>query len=132
VVRRKPYPSRPDKPFRIGTVQWNLQNVAKHVNAGFAPVADVTVRGHYLTYLKFLRRQGYLQKDLPEIAEGWDGELWSHELTIEGYRFTQYSHDRWIGRILKYEDAPGQNWYLDKWHLKFLQLPPEMFSGGDA
>ena len=113
-------------------MQWNLQNVAKHVQAGFAPVGDNTVRTHYLRYLEFLKRQGYLLKVLPDSAIDWDGELWSHELTIEGFRFAQFSHDRWIGRILKYKDVPGENAYLEKWHRAFLLLPSESFSQYDA
>jgi len=58
--RRKPFPSRPEESFRIGTVRWNLENVATHVRAGFAPVPDEVVRAHFFRYLEFLQRQSYL------------------------------------------------------------------------
>ena len=132
MARRKPYPLRPEKPFRIGTVSWNLQNVARHVKAGFAPMSDDLVRLHYFRYWQFLKARGYLLKDIPPEPAGWNGELWSTDLTLEGYRFGQYSHDRWIGRILKFRDEPSDLAFLDRWHEKFLVLPEATFSEYDA
>jgi hypothetical protein len=132
MARRKPFPHRPEKAFRVGAVSWNLQNVARHVNAGFAPMSDDIVRVHYYRYWQFLRAQGYLLKEVPPEPRGWDGELWSTDLTLEGYRFAQYSHDRWIGRILKFRDAPSDLVCLTKWHAKFAALPKETFAAYDA
>jgi hypothetical protein len=133
VTRRKPYPPRPDKPFRVGVVQWHLDNVANHVRAGFKGVADDIVRLHYYRYLAFLQKHGYTLKTLVRSLDDVHAEtaLWSTDLTPRGYRFVQYSHDRWIGRILKYADAPQENAYLDRWHRKFLQLPLGTFSDAD-
>lgn len=128
----KSYPLRPEKPFRVGTVPWNLQNVAKHVKAGFTPVSDDMVRIHYYRYWQFLRARGYLLKDIPPGPEDWNGELWSNDLTLEGYRFAQYSHDRWIGRILEFADARSDLAYLDRWHEKFMALPKGTFAEYDA
>jgi len=130
--RLKPYPRRPEKPFRIGAVSWNLQNVATHVKAGFPPITDQLVRLHYYRYWQFLDARGYLLKAIPSEPEGWSGELWSTDLTLEGYRFGQYSHDRWIGRILKFTDSPSDLAFLDRWHEKFLALPKDRFTEYDA
>jgi len=130
--RRKSYPLRPEKPFRIGTVSWNLQNVAKHVEAGFTPVPDEMVRRHYYRYWQYLKARRYLLKNIPPGPENWHGELWSTDLSLEGYRFAQYSHDRWIGRILKFKDAPSDIAYLDRWHAKFMSLPTGTFAAHDA
>jgi hypothetical protein len=135
VTRRKPYPPRPEKPFRVGAVQWNLHNVANHVRAGFSGVSDDTVRLHYYRYLDFLQRHGYTLRTLATNlgAVGPETTLWSTDLTPRGYRFVQFSHDRWIGRILKYADSPRENAYLDRWHAKFLELPLGTFAdAGDT
>ena len=130
--RRKPFPPRPSKAFRVGSVRWNLENVATHVRASFDAVPDETVRLHYYRYIEFLQRQGYLLRRIATSPSDvtLETELRSDDLTPEGYRFVQYSHDRWIGRILKYADTPGENGYLAKWHQAFLRLPPEQFAAG--
>jgi hypothetical protein len=132
MARRKPFPRRPEKAFRIGAVSWNLENVARHVKVGFAAISDDLVRVHYYRYWQFLESQGYLLKEVPVEPQGWGGELWSTDLSLEGYRFVQYSHDRWIGRILKFKDAPSDLAYLDKWHEKFTALPTGTFAEHDA
>jgi len=132
MARRKPYPLRPEKAFRIGTVAWNLQNVATHVKAGFAPVSDTLVRLHYFRYWQFLKERGYLLKELPSDPHDWNGELWSTDLSLEGYRFGQYSHDKWIGRVLKFKDTPSDLGYLGRWHTKFMALPKGTFAEYDA
>jgi hypothetical protein len=132
--RRRPFPPRPEKAFRIGTVRWNLENVAVHVRAGFAPVPDEVVRAHFFRYVEFLQRQNYLlaaiARTLKEVTP--ETELRSDDLTLEGFRFVRYSHDRWIGRILKFADTPKENAYLEKWHQAFLKLPPEQFAAADG
>jgi hypothetical protein len=85
-----------------------------------------------LPVLAVFEAQGYLLKEVPPEPRGWDGELWSTDLTLEGYRFAQYSHYRWIGRILKFRDAPSDLVYLTKWHAKFAALPKETFAAYDA
>ena len=130
--KRKVFPSRPAKPFLIGSLEWNLENVAKHTVAGFAHVADDVVRVHYFRYIAFLQSKQYLLGAKSQILEPAPStlELWSHELTLEGYRFVQYSHDRWIGRLHRYADTVKENAYLEKWHRLFLQLPAGTFADG--
>ena len=132
--RRKPFPPRPEKSFRIGTVRWNLENVATHVRAGFAPVPDEVVRTHFFRYIEFLQRQNYLLRPIARTLDEITPEtkLRSDDLTSEGYRFVQYSYGRWIGRILKFADTPKENAYLEKWHQAFLKLPPERFAAADG
>ena len=110
--RRKPFPPRPEKSFRIGTVRWNLENVATHVRAGFAPVPDEVVRTHFFRYIEFLQRQNYL---LRPIARTLD------EITLE----TELRSD-------DLTDTPKENAYLEKWHQAFLKLPPEQFAAADG
>jgi hypothetical protein len=126
---RKVFPSRPPKPFRIGAIQWNLDIVAKHTDAGFPRIADDLVRLHYSRYLSFLQSKKYLLGADSGRAHSTI-ELWSHELTLEGYRFVQYSYDRWMGRLYKYADTIRENAYLDKWHRMYLLLPAEAFADG--
>jgi len=135
VTRRSVYPPRPEKPVRVGSVQWNLENVANHVRAGFQGVSDETVRLHYYRYLAFLQDCGYtvrvLVGSLDEVSP--ETALWSNDLTPRGYCFVQFSHDRWVGRILKYVDSSQGNSYLARWHAKFLELPAgTFFEASDA
>jgi hypothetical protein len=120
------------KPFKVGTVAWRLDNVAAHTKAGFAPVPDDLVRIHYFRYWQFLKAKNYLLKEIPADSHGWDGELWSTDLSIEGFRFIQYSHDRWAGRLHIFNDMPGDLAYLDWWHEKFKKLPKGTFEEYDA
>ena len=132
MARRKVFPRRPSKPFRIGAVQWNMEAVANHTRAGFPHVADDLVRLHYFRYVCFLQSKQYLLGAKSRALEPTNSalELWSHELTLEGYRFVQYSHDRWMARLHKYSDTIRENTYLDKWHRMYLQLPVAAFAGG--
>lgn len=132
--RRRPFPPRSEKAFRIGAVRWNLENVATHVRAGFAPVSDELVRAHFFRYVEFLQRQNYLLRPIVRALQEvtLETELRSDDLTLEGFRFVQYSHDRWIGRILKFADTPKEYAYLERWHQAFLKLPPEEFAASDG
>lgn len=93
-------------------------------------MADDLVRLHYFRYVSFLESKQYLLAPKTEPLGGANSslELWSHDLTPEGYRFVQYTHDRWIGRIHKYADTAQQNAYLEKWHQMFQQLPASTFA----
>jgi hypothetical protein len=62
--RKRPFPPRPDRRFRIGCVQWNIENVAAHVRSGFAPVSEATIRAHYFRYLEFLQQHGFADRPL--------------------------------------------------------------------
>ncbi len=93
---------------------------------------DALVRLHYLRYWQFLEKHGYIVKHVPSDPKDWEGELWSSDLTLEGYRFAQYSHDRWIGRILKFKDSAADLKYLDRWYEKFRALPRDTFAMPDA
>ena|ERR1700735_5582245 len=130
--KRKVFPPRPSKPFRIGATRWNLENVAKHTRAGFPHVADNIVQLHYFRYVSFLKSKQYLIGTKAQTFVLTDPalEFWSNELTLEGYRFVQYSHDRWIARLLKYVDTIRENAFLDKWHRLYLQLPASAFADG--
>lgn len=129
--RKRPFPPRPDRRFRIGCVQWNIENVAKHVRAGFATMSEMTIRAHYFRYLEFLERQEFTHRPLVSNLDdvNSDTTLWSDDLTPLGYRFVQFTHDRWIGRILKFSDTPKERAYLDKWLKMFLELPDSTFAG---
>jgi hypothetical protein len=56
--------------------------------------------------MQFLAQRGYLLPDAAGNAKHAEEktELWSNELTSEGYRFVQYAGDRWVGRLLKRDD----------------------------
>ena len=125
MTRRKPFPMRPAAPIKIGVVQWNLDNVARHVRAGFALVQDDLVRTHYWRYLQFLQQHGYTTRSLVGELSGIGPQttLWSTDLTLDGYRFVQYSHDRWIGRLMNYTDCVKENAYLERLHRAFRTLP---------
>jgi len=112
-------------------VQWNIDNVAKHVRAGFAPMSDVALRTHYFRYLEFLQQQGFAAKPWVSTLDDVESDttLWSDDLTPLGYRFVQFTHDRWIGRILKFNDTPKERAYLDKWLKAFSELPDGTFDG---
>ena len=131
MARKKPFPPRPDRRFRVGCVQWNIDNVAQHVQAGFAPMSEMTIRAHYFRYLEFLQQHGFAEKPLVATLDdvNADTTLWSDDLTPLGYRFVQFTHDRWIGRILKFSDTPKARTYLDKWLRAFLELPDGAFAG---
>jgi hypothetical protein len=130
--RRKVFPPRPSKPFRIGATRWNLENAATHTRAGFSHVAADIVQSHYFRYVSFLQSKQYLIGAKAQTLVLTDPALehWSNELTLEGYRFVQYSHDRWIARLRKYVDTIRENAYLDKWHRLYLQLPASAFADG--
>jgi len=130
MARRKPFPPRPEKPFRVGTLQWSLDNVANHVQAGFPPVSEGVVRAHFFQYLQFLQRHAYTTRLLVGSLSDLESTatLWSTDLTPEGYRFMQYSHDRWIRRLLNYTDDSRESALLERWRKAFASLPSETFS----
>jgi hypothetical protein len=130
--KRRVFPPRPPKPFRIGALAWNLEIAANQMRAGFPQVADDIVRLHYFRYVSFLQSKQYLLGAKAQTLVLTDPalELWSHELTLEGFRFVQYSHDRWMARLHKYVDTIRENAYLDKWHRMYVQLPASAIADG--
>jgi len=129
MTKRTIFPPRPGGAFRVGCVQWNIDNAANHARAGFAPISDENVRAHYFRYLEFLQLRGLAVKTLVSTVADItpDTALWSTDLTPAGYRFIQFSHDRWISRIRKFSDTPKELAYLDKWLKAFHQLPQGTF-----
>ena len=110
-------------------MQWRLDNVATHTRAGFPHVPDDVVRAHFYAYLEFLQSKGLTVRSLAasqaEVTAGT--ELWSHDLTLEGYRFVQYSGDKWVDRLHKFATSDREGLFLEKWYRQFLDLPPGTF-----
>lgn len=127
--RRKPFPARPEKPFRIYTMQRRLDNVATHTRAGFAHIPEDIVRAHFYEYLKFLQSKGLTVRPLAASPADVTAatELWSHDLTLQGYRFVQYSGDKWVDRLDKFAASDREVPYLEKWYRQFLELPSDTF-----
>jgi hypothetical protein len=127
MTRHRPFPPRPAKPFRISSLTWLRDNVANHTRAGFGRIPDDHIRWHYRFYLEFLRRLGYLVGDDASHDLRAKQELWSNELTSEGYRFVQYSDDRWLARLRRNDDEARGLRFLEKWHASFKEMPKDAF-----
>ncbi len=85
-------------------------------------------------FLRFLADRGYLHGigDSNDSSLGGRVELWSTDLTPEGYRFVQYAEDRWFQRLRKGDDDTKALAFLRKWHESFLKLPAGTFEGHDG
>ncbi len=127
-MRRRQFPARPAKPFRTSSLASNIDIVARHTRAGFSHVPEDYVRWHYSFFIRFVAQKGYLLRADDVDAKS---ELWSNDLTAEGYRFVQYAEDRWLNRLHKREDeSTGAN-FLRKWHDSFKSLPRGTFDWTD-
>jgi hypothetical protein len=113
-------------------VSWLRDNVANHTRAGFHPIPDDHIRWHYRFYLEFLDRLGYLIGDSASRDTRTKQELWSNELTSEGYRFVQYTDNRWLGRLRKDDSEASGLRFLEKWHRSFKELPKDAFDWGEG
>jgi hypothetical protein len=125
---RKPFPKKPVKPFRLSSLASHIDIVARHTRAGFEHVPDHYVRWHYVFFMVYLAEKHYLVPPTKSVDDALAKiDLWSTDLTDDGYRFVQYAEDRWLGRLRKNDDAVAGRKYLDKWHRAFEQLPYEAF-----
>jgi hypothetical protein len=117
---RIPQP-RPEKDFRVDSVAWSLDSVQRHTAAGFPEIPHEVVVRRFWQYLRFLQSHGLTVRTIVRSqAEVGDAtELNNSDLTDEGFRFIQYSHQRWVQRLYKDKGEQKEDGYLEKWYEKF-------------
>lgn len=78
----------------------------------------------YWQYISFLQRNGFTKRivagSVNDISEA--SELKNSDLTDEGFRFVQYSHDRWLDRTYKDQGEAREEKMLQGWLAKFTAI----------
>ncbi len=65
----KRFPARPEKDFRISSVQWQLDSEAKHRVAGFAPMSAEVICRRYWQLIDFLQTGGLTVRKIVSSVE---------------------------------------------------------------
>ena len=119
---KKQWPPRPERDFRITSVEWSLAGAKTHRDAGFAPIhQDVLIRRFY-QMLHFLQSNGLATRIVAgSVADVRpETELRNSDLTDIGYAFAQRYVDRWAERAHKDAGEVGEAKFLAKWYREFL------------
>jgi|MudIll2142460700_1097286.scaffolds.fasta_scaffold419082_1 hypothetical protein len=117
----KALPPRPEKDFRISSVQWWLDIVDTHTSAGFEPVPREVIVRRFFQFIELLQRKKLTARTIVRsLAEMDDSvELRNFDLTDLGYRFTQRYEPKWVDRLYKDQGPEKEEAFLEKWWLKF-------------
>lgn len=115
---------RPGEDFRVDSMSMQLDLAASHEKAGFPAIPAETMRRRYWQYLNFLQRHKFTIRIVAANAEdvSENPELRNSDLTDEGFRFVQYSHDKWLDRTYKDQGEAKEETMLQRWLAKFAEL----------
>lgn len=115
---------RPAADFRVDSMSMLLDLAARHEKAGFPAIPAKTMRRRYWQYLNFLQRHEFTLRIVAASAEdvSESSELRNSDLTDEGFRFVQYSHDKWLDRTYKDQGEVKEETMLQRWLARFAEL----------
>jgi hypothetical protein len=112
---------RPKEGFRVDSLSMLIDSERRHTDAGFPAIPMEVIRRRYWQYVGFLQRHSFtsrvLASSLADITE--TSELRNSDLTGEGFRFVQYSHDKWLDRNSKDQGEVKEEAMLLRWLEKF-------------
>jgi hypothetical protein len=115
---------RPLEDFRVDSFSLVLDIQRRHEEAGFPAIPIEVIKRRYWQYISFLQHHGFisrvLARDLADISE--TSELRNSHLTDEGFRFVQYSHDKWLDRTSKDQGEAKEAAALQRWFEQFKAL----------
>lgn len=112
---------RPVTDFRVDSVALLMKIARKHEKAGFPSIPTETILRRYWQYVSFLQEKKLTTKILAEKCSEVTAatELRNSDLTEAGFRFVQYSHDRWLNRTYKDKGPTAEEKFLQEWYKKF-------------
>ena len=112
---------RPAQDFRVTSVAWELDNEARHRQAGFDPVGREVVLRRFFQFADFLQRHGMTTRQivgtLDEVSEA--AELRNSDLTDEGFHFARRCHGKWLNRMFRDQGGEKERRVLERWLVQF-------------
>ena len=115
---------RPREDFRVDSLALLVDIARKQEGAGLPAISQQIMLRRYWQYLSFLQRHGFttrtIASSLSEVHA--TAELRNSDLTDEGFRFVQYSHDRWLDRTYKDGGESKEEEMLERWLATFRIL----------
>ena len=116
--------TRSSKDYDVSSLDRLTKIADIHERAGFPPIPKETMHRRYWQYIRFLQVHGFTTRIIASSINemSLDTKIKNSDLTDEGYRFMQYSHDKWISRTYKDQGEEKEEKMLLKWMDKFLLL----------
>ncbi len=120
-MNKKPKHLRPDKDFRVTSIDWEIDIERRHREAGFEPVPLEVLHRRFFQFIEFLQSREMttriILKSLSELTE--KTEFRNSDLTDKGFYFVQQYHGRWLDRTFKDKGEMKENGFLQKWYKQF-------------
>lgn len=115
---------RPEKDFRVDSLSLLLEIVRKQERSGLPAIPREVMIRRYWQYIDFLQRHGFAVRKVASSLASIDdtAELRNSDLTDEGFRFVQYSHDKWLDRTYKDGGEEKEGRMLESWLKTFTAL----------
>ncbi|AMV25327.1 hypothetical protein VT84_13080 [Gemmata sp. SH-PL17] len=117
---------RPGEDFRVSSVDWQLDSVARHVQGGFDPVPRSEVLRRFFVFIEFLQHHNMTTRTIASSIEDVTDtiEFRNSDLTDAGFEFVAKYHGKWLNRLWKSRGTEDDRAVLNKW-LKAHHEPRE-------
>ena len=115
---------RPEHDFRVDSLALLIDIAQKQELTGLPAIPRDLMTRRYWQYIDFLQRHGFTCRKIASSPAHIDeaAELRNSDLTDEGFRFIQFSHDKWLDRTYKDGGAEKEERMLESWLHKFTSL----------
>ena len=131
---KNPHP-RTDRNFTVESVEWDLDIVRRHAEAGFDDIPKPEVMSHFWILIDFLQSMGLTSRTVVANWEEMTGQtrLQNTDLTDRGFFFfLQRYHEKHMGRLHKRDSEEKAREFLVKWFQQFTKEEAEPSAGGDG